>query len=168
MEKMFVYLVATVSQNKTTETVELNLLSNWFQMHTKNGSVIMGRKTWDLLGPLPNCKNIIVSRSYHADDANPNIEWCTSLTEAMNITGTRSVYIIGGSEMFHSALLLDLVDACILTHVDVTIDSGVTVPLNRKIVWKHGPFEISLLPKKESPDSLVSVSKESPDSDHSD
>lgn len=154
MGKMCVYLVATITQNGTIGTVELNLsiASNWFKMHTKNGSVIMGRKTWDLLStkPLPNCKNIIVSRSYHADDENPNIEWCTTLTEAMNITGTRSVYIIGGSEIFHSALLLDLVDACILTYVDVTIDSGVTVPLNRKIVWKqpNGPFEISLLPKK--------------------
>lgn len=151
---MCVYLVANITSNGTLETVELNhsVGSNWFKMHTKNGTVIMGRKTWDLLStkPLPNCKNIIVSRSYHADDENSNIEWCTTLTEAINIAETRSVYIIGGSELFHSALLLDLVDACILTHVDVTIDSGVTVPLNRKIVWKqpNGPFEISLLSKK--------------------
>ena len=150
MGKMYVYLVATITQNDTIGTVDFNLsvASDWFKMHTKYGSVIMGRKTWDLLGPLPNCKNIIVSRSSHADDANPNIEWCTTLTEAMNITGNRPVYIIGGSEMFHSALLLELVDACILTHADVAIDSGVTVPLNRKIIWKHGPFELSLLPKK--------------------
>ena len=70
MGKMCVYLVATITQNGTIGTVELNLsiASNWFKMHTKNGSVIMGRKTWDLLStkPLPNCKNIIVSRSYHA------------------------------------------------------------------------------------------------------
>tara|TARA_B110000977_G_scaffold138480_1_gene175828 strand:- start:3033 stop:3500 length:468 start_codon:yes stop_codon:yes gene_type:complete len=154
---MCVYLLAPVANNGSLIGVDKlwDTMLAWFNMHTNYGIVIMGRKMWNFLKqkPLPNRRHIIVSRKYHQDDS---VEWCTTLKEALDIAGYCPVYIIGGKELFHTALLYNMVDACILTHVDMDIDSGVVLPTRRKTIWTSSKmehnglsfhFELSLLSK---------------------
>ena len=143
---MSVYLIASMSkdgvigvENRLPWDIPLDL--KWFKMNTTEGAVIMGRKTWESLPihPLPNRKNIVVSRHRNSTDSTSGEYWCNTITEAMQIAGESSTYIIGGGEIFHSAQLLQLVDHFILTHVDTTFDSKylttLSVPIDRKIIW---------------------------------
>ena len=76
-----------------------------FKKLTVGHSVVMGRKTFESLpnGPLPDRKNIILSR-------NPNFlyENClvfSSLADALiKLSGEDEVYIIGGSQVYMKAL----------------------------------------------------------------
>ena len=55
------YLIAALSDD---EFLHCKLHRDWFEMNTLNGSVIMGRKTWESLPtkPLENRMNIILTR----------------------------------------------------------------------------------------------------------
>ena len=87
-----------------------------FKEITTGYTVVMGRKTFESLpnGPLPNRKNIVLSR-------NPNFSHndClifSSLDDAwIKLSGEDEVYIIGGSQIFKQAL--PLVDKLYLTRV---------------------------------------------------
>ena len=77
----------------------------------------MGRKTWLSLPkkPLPNRLNIVLSRdsSFSADGA---IVF-DDINKAIK-HGKKSLYIIGGSEIYDLAMKLGVVDRIIASHVD--------------------------------------------------
>jgi dihydrofolate reductase len=157
---MVVYLIASMSKNGIicVSNHSTHFRAKWFAMNTVKGAIVMGRKTWESLGPFPNCTNIIISRQYNHSPTS-TVEWCTTISEAIDIAGpNQNVYIIGGSEIFHSALLLELVDACMLTYVDVTVakQPSVSLPV-RKVAWTSEQFshdgvsfhfELSVVKKK--------------------
>jgi len=163
---MCVYLVASVSNNGNLVTDDTTLLwdnplaLSWFKMHIANGTLIMGRRAWKCLSPktLPNCTIIVVSRGYEPDK--DNVFFCTTLTEAVHMAGHGPVCIVDGGRLFHSALLLNLADACILTHFDVKPSASfnsAALPVDRNVAWESKKlehkglpfhFEISLLSKK--------------------
>ena len=77
-----------------------------FKALTSGHSIIMGRKTFESIGrPLPNRKNIVVSRN-----SNLIIEGCiivNSLNEALEITvGEDEAFVVGGGELYRQALPL--------------------------------------------------------------
>lgn len=161
---MCVYLVASVSNNgnligdDTTLLWDNPLALSWFKMHIANGTLIMGHRAWKCLSQktLPNCTNIVVSRGYAPDE--DNVCYCTTLTEAVHMAGPGPVCIVGGGRLFHSALLLKLADACILTHFDVQTPASFNsnaLPVDRNVAWESKKlaglpfhFEISVLSKK--------------------
>src|SRR3989338_3726055 len=78
-----------------------------FRKLTRNGVIIMGRKTYDSIGyPLPGRSNIVVSRSASSI---PGCEVAGSVQEAVEKAGkhNKDVFIIGGAqiakESFHIA-----------------------------------------------------------------
>jgi len=95
----------------------------YFKKITAGHTVIMGRKTWESIGrPLPNRRNIVVSRSIDADNlagaevfksledavaaasANKNLQpdgLCTN-----NQSDESRIFIIGGGEIYRQALPL--------------------------------------------------------------
>ena len=85
-----------------------------------NNSVIMGRKTWESLPnkykPLPNRKNIVISNKLKF--INNSVPVFNNLEAAKNYVlkgGYKENWIIGGSELYKSAL-----DECDLNKIFVT------------------------------------------------
>ena len=64
----------------------------FFKRTTLNKTVVMGRKTWDSLGrPLPNRRNIVMTRSGLSDDVET-----MSFEEVMELAENEEFVIIGG------------------------------------------------------------------------
>lgn len=76
----------------------------WFKNATRDGVVIMGRKTWDSLGgkALPNRVNLVVSRS--GEDYFPSVE--AAINHARTYYSDKEHWIIGGAEIYRQALPL--------------------------------------------------------------
>ena len=92
-----------------------------FRELTTGNVVFMGRKSYEEIGhPLPNRKNIIVSKTKNF--SGENLVTVGSLQEAIAISSGEKIYISGGHGLFEEAL--PLVDKMYITEVDVTIDNG--------------------------------------------
>ncbi len=92
-----------------------------FRELTTGNVVVMGRKSYEEIGhPLPNRKNIIVSKSKKF--TGENLVTVGSLQEAITISNDENIYISGGYGLFKEAL--PLVDKMYITEVDITIDNG--------------------------------------------
>ena len=98
-----------------------------FARYTRNSVVIMGRKTWESLPsnsrPLPGRVNIVVSR--HTPPNFSGIHFFDSLHKAIDYGLVAMidtpVYIIGGAELYKSALEQALVDEVIVTRTKETV-----------------------------------------------
>ena len=75
-----------------------------FKELTTGHTILMGRKTFESLprGPLPNRRNIIISRSLPAQ---PGAEVYPTIQQAMEAcTSDEEVFIIGGGEIYRQLL----------------------------------------------------------------
>lgn len=92
-----------------------------FRELTTGNVVVMGRKSYEEIGhPLPNRKNIIVSKSKNFSDE--NLVTVRSLQEAIDISAGENIYISGGYGLFKEAL--PLVDKMYITEVDTIVENG--------------------------------------------
>jgi len=96
-------------------------------------AIIMGRKTCESLPNnfLPNRHNIVLTRS--VDYKNPNVEITNSFDKALEIAKEKqadTVWIIGGSEVYHQAFNHYKVDKVYLTiiHHNFNCDTFVNIP----------------------------------------
>ncbi len=56
----------------------------YFREMTSGGVIIMGRKTYESIGrPLPNRRNIVISRSGFSDEKYPDLEVYASIDEVL-------------------------------------------------------------------------------------
>ena len=81
----------------------------------------MGRKSFDEIGhPLPNRKNIVVSRSkkYEGD----NLYTAKSVKEAIEMAGDKDVFIAGGYGLYLEAI--PFVDVMYITEVELVVEDG--------------------------------------------
>ncbi|MGW4121147.1 dihydrofolate reductase [Nocardia sp. NPDC004711] len=90
--------------------------------------VIMGRKTWDSLPvrfrPLDGRRNIVVTRQ--ADWSEAGAERAGSLAEALHMTGEKSVWIMGGGEIYRAAM--SFATELMVTEIDADIDGDTLAP----------------------------------------
>lgn len=105
-----------------------------FKALTSGHSIIMGRKTFESIGrPLPNRKNIVVSRN-----TNLAIDGCiivNSLNEALEITkGETEVFVVGGGELYRQAL--PLANKLYLTKVHKNFEGDTIFPTINFDEWK--------------------------------
>lgn len=92
-----------------------------FRELTTGNVVVMGRKSYEEIGhPLPNRKNIVVSKSKNF--TGENLVTVGSLQEAIAISSGEKVYIAGGYGLFKEAL--PLVDTMYITEIDIEIEEG--------------------------------------------
>jgi len=121
----------------------------YFKRITSGHTVIMGRKTWESLGkPLPNRRNIVISRSLAAiydsnSSANPGVEVYSTIEQALaaaaneptfvpgqpikhNVSNNsaQEVFIIGGGEIYRQTL--PIANKLYLTLVHTTIEDADT------------------------------------------
>lgn len=147
---MPIQLIMAVSENdvigidgKLPWHIPLDL--QWFKMNTYAGAIIMGRKTWESLPkkPLPGRLSIVLSRT--ATDSEDCI-FCQSWSDALDIAQqfAQNVYIIGGSEIYHQALLSKIVDTLIITRVHQVITANnltyAILPLHKTKTWQSNIF----------------------------
>ena len=97
-----------------------------FRNLTTNHSVIMGRKTFESLpNPLPNRDNIVITRD--TNYSKPNIQVCSSIEDAINLTKTDTQpFIIGGGEIYSQTI--NIVDKIELTRVHKEFDGDAYFP----------------------------------------
>jgi len=97
-----------------------------FKNLTTNHSVIMGRKTFESLpNPLPNRDNIVITRD--TNYSKPNIQVCSSIEDAINLTKTDAQpFIIGGGEIYSQTI--NIVDKIELTRVHEEFDGDAYFP----------------------------------------
>ena len=97
-----------------------------FKNLTINHSVIMGRKTFESLpNPLPDRDNIVITRDRNY--SKPNIQVCSSIEDAINLTKTDTQpFIIGGGEIYTQTI--NIVDRIELTRVHEEFDGDAYFP----------------------------------------
>ena len=97
-----------------------------FKNLTTNHSVIMGRKTFETLPkPLPDRDNIVITRD--TNYSKPNIQVCSSIEDAINLTKTDTQpFIIGGGEIYSQTI--NIVDKIELTRVHKEFDGDAYFP----------------------------------------
>ena len=103
-----------------------------FKKLTSGNAIIMGRKTWDSLGrPLPNRKNIVITRdnSFSAEGA----IIVHSIEDAIKAAEDMDAYVIGGGQIY--TIALDMADEMILTHVNTEVQGDAWFPEFNQDQW---------------------------------
>jgi dihydrofolate reductase len=105
----------------------------FFKETTLDQIVVMGRKNYDSIPerfrPLPGRENVVLTR-----DENFQAEGCKvfhsmeSCLEAYKNEVERTVFIIGGGEIYRLALDANVVDEMYITHVNKTYDAATFFP----------------------------------------
>ena len=114
-----------------------------FKKVTMGKAIVMGRKTWQAIGrPLPGRQNIVVSRNpeFHAE----GVDLATSLENAVNISESDEVMVIGGGQLY--ALALPLAQRMVLTLIDIEPEADTWFPEWDEEEWsqtseKHFPID---------------------------
>ena len=131
MENRELTIIAAVSINNVigNDNKLIWKLSNdlkRFKNLTTNHSVIMGRKTFESLpNPLPDRNNIVITRD--TNYSKPNIQVCSSIEDAINLTKTDTKpFIIGGGQIYTQTI--NIVDKIELTRVHEEFDGDAYFP----------------------------------------
>lgn len=91
-----------------------------FKDLTLNNTVIMGRRTYEEIGhPLPNRKNIVISRTMNYQDN--NLITVDSLEKALQLV-EGNAYIIGGYNLFKE--IIPIVDIMYITEIKKVVEDG--------------------------------------------
>lgn len=96
-----------------------------FKDLTTGNIVIMGRRTYEEIGkPLPNRTTIVISKTqkYEGD----NCFTCESLSEALELSKGRDVFISGGAGLYKDTI--DIVDKMYNTLIDLEIEGDTFFP----------------------------------------
>ncbi len=107
----------------------------FFKAQTTGHSIVMGKKTYDSTGkPLPNRRNIIVSRTAATIDG---AEVCGSVDEAIARAREtdREPFIIGGAEIYRAAM--PFATRLIITEIDQTPEGDAFFPDIDLAEWKE-------------------------------
>jgi dihydrofolate reductase len=92
----------------------------WFKKITMGHIMIMGRKTWDSLpGILPGRENWVLSSTLKPKSG---ITIFSSFESALNEAGSRTIFIIGGGQIYSS--LLPQCSELYITEVQQFIENG--------------------------------------------
>ncbi len=108
----------------------------FFRENTENTAIVMGRATYDSIGrPLPNRKNIVMTRSIQGRDGVVEV---SSSQEAINEARSYSekVNIIGGEYIYKE--FLPLATKLLITEIELEVDSADTFfPKWDFKIWKE-------------------------------
>ncbi|MBI2388798.1 MAG: dihydrofolate reductase [Deltaproteobacteria bacterium] len=100
-----------------------------FKRVTVGHAVIMGRKTWDSIGrPLPDRRNIVVTRRPHELAVPAGVEVAGSFDEALSLARRTDdePRVIGGAELYR--LALPCATRVFLTEVDRDVEGDAFLP----------------------------------------
>ncbi len=132
---MKTFVVAVMSANgkisrDSSKTIDWNSTEDlkWFKfITTQIGVVIMGRKTFELIGrPLPKRLNVVMTRNYSSFRNEPNLIFTSeepiNILKTLEKKGYSQTAVIGGKEIFTLFLKEKLIDEMYITYEPVIID----------------------------------------------
>ncbi|WP_405160591.1 dihydrofolate reductase [Nocardia sp. NBC_01499] len=100
-----------------------------FKAVTMGHPVVMGRRTWDSLPPkfrpLDGRRNIVVTRQ--PDWSAEGAERAGSVDEALALSGSDTVWIAGGGEIYRAAM--DFATDLLVTEVDTAVAGDAYAPI---------------------------------------
>ncbi|NLD26830.1 MAG: dihydrofolate reductase [Acholeplasmataceae bacterium] len=101
----------------------------YFRELTTGKTILMGRRTFDSIlarngKPLPMRKHIVVTRN--PDFSYPGVEVINDLSEFLKEKREEEVFVIGGGEIYHSAL--PYAQRLYITHIDHAYPGDVYFP----------------------------------------
>lgn len=113
----------------------------FFKETTSGHIVVMGRKNFESIPeryrPLPNRENVVLTRNvaYEAEGCLVfhSMEDCLKHYEGED---QKTVFIIGGGEIYRQALTLGVIDEMYITHVNKSYDADTFFPAFDLIDWK--------------------------------
>jgi dihydrofolate reductase len=95
----------------------------FFKRTTLGHAIVMGRKTYESLGkPLPGRENLVLSRTATLE----GVRVFRSLSEIVEPTDGRQLYVIGGAELY--AALLPRCSEILLTRVSIDVAGDTWFP----------------------------------------
>lgn len=107
-----------------------------FKRITSGHAIIMGRKTYESIGrPLPNRRNIVLTRQCAADWQVPGIEIAHSLSTALQLLEHQAAFIIGGADIYTQAV--PLCSTLLVTEVDHDAHCDAFFPAIDLTVWQE-------------------------------
>ena len=105
-----------------------------FKKLTTGNIVVMGRKTYDSIGrPLPNRKNIVISRNTSLKIEGVEVEH--DLIDVLKRNQEENVYVIGGGQIYVDALPFS--EKLEVTEVDVELVGDTSFPEIDSSQWKE-------------------------------
>ena len=113
----------------------------FFKETTENQLVVMGRKNYDSIPekyrPLPNRKNIILTRNsnFKARDCDVFYSLDDVLVAYAN-EAEKTIFIIGGGQIYTLALAAGVVDEMFITHIHGDYDADTFFPEFDESEWK--------------------------------
>lgn len=126
-----------------------------FKAHTTGNIVIMGRKTFDSIGrPLPNRRNIVVSKSIKDSEKVSGVDYFPDLDHAIAAAqeGSSRIFIIGGASIYHQ--MIEKADRLYISLVDGEFEGDTYFPEVKDDVWKvvatepHTGFTLKVYERK--------------------
>ena len=126
-----------------------------FKERTTGGSVIMGRKTWDSIPekfrPLPNRKNIVISSTMAPPEKlGPDGPYMAQSPKVASILAdflSPRVFIIGGAQIYKSALESSFVDRIIASEIKGKFEGDTYFPQLEgrwmsRVISNHDLFDV--------------------------
>jgi dihydrofolate reductase len=111
----------------------------YFKRITTGHPIIMGRKTFESIGrPLPNRRNIVVSRNVHFHS--PGVEVANSLETALALCANENPFVIGGASLYAEALAIT--QKLYITEIDADLVGDTFFPPIDNAVWKEASREV--------------------------
>ncbi len=104
-----------------------------FKEVTSHSTIIMGRKTYESIGrPLPNRRNIILSRSgFQTDD---DVEVISSIDNIKELAKEEEVFVIGGGTIYEQ--VIPYADRLYITRIDADLKGDTYFPQFNESEWK--------------------------------
>jgi len=127
-----------------------------FKRLTIGNIVVMGRKTYDSIGrPLPNRKNIVISRNTLLKIEGVEVEH--DLIDVLKRNQEENVYVIGGGQIYVDAL--PFTEKLEVTEVDVELVGDTSFPEIDSSQWKEIFREKRVDPESNLTYSFVSLER---------
>jgi len=127
-----------------------------FKRLTTGNIVVMGRKTYDSIGrPLPNRKNIVISRNTLLKIDGVEVEY--DLIDVLKRNQEENVYVIGGGQIYVDAL--PFTEKLEVTEVDVELVGDTSFPEIDSSQWKEIFREKRVDPESDLTYSFVSLER---------
>jgi len=127
-----------------------------FKRLTTGNIVVMGRKTYDSIGrPLPNRKNIVISRNMSLIIEGVDVEH--DLVDVLKRNQEENVYVIGGGQIYVDALPFS--EKLEVTEVDVELVGDTSFPEIDSSQWKEIFREKRVDPESNLTYSFVSLER---------
>ncbi len=98
-----------------------------FKALTYNQYLLIGRKTFDTIGPLPDRKFAVITRN-PPESTDPNVHYYNSIESALTELreATDHVFIAGGGEIYHA--LMHKIDTLHLSLIDTEVQGDIFFP----------------------------------------